>query len=602
MEEIMSQMADQASINLSDQVEALSRARKQHATAMADAQASLGQLERNKLITSMCITECERDERKQHACRLKKELEKSTEESADLTSQISLKEMERERIAKTLKECAEKMDAYKSSVERCEQNLPEMRELDEAKKKLKSLQEERDALNRELNLLTGSREECWEEELDNMRRDIQDLESTLKERTVLVEKLECELHDRQRERQKLETSNMILNVVFIIIHFDDDDDSGGDNGDNDDGDNDDDSSDDDDGDNNADDDSSNDDDDEDDEINKLMASSRPPKHPGPNGLSFARQSTGGSYVQRFKIQRERIKTLHPGEDELKPDQRNIDKMLPKISQRFPGVNREGTGVRRFMRSNSIDTMKLPGVNLGSTIAQAARRRQPIPVKTFNMRLSLESSSQISKSLSSLPSIPGSPPAAGQRASPDAVMANDYKFQAFPGRHRYQKIAFQKTIHGDKASSSGDETDRSNNDFQHKNTADTLKAIYNNVMPSHARCIRRSNKVKFSTSEKDALSGVDVTSESGADRFDVPPKSSSTLSFGRHKRHSKDASGFSDTRSEGNYFIARKWKENCECLRCQMLRREYKEGDEHYSLWGQYPCHNLDHSITLDDDV
>ncbi|RUS82037.1 hypothetical protein EGW08_010193 [Elysia chlorotica] len=246
-------------------------------------------------------------------------------------------------------------------------------------------------------------------------------------------------------------------------------------------------------------------------------------------------------------------------------------------------------------------MKLPGVNLGSSYAQAARRRQPIPVKTYNMRLSLESSSQISKSLSSLPSIPGSPPTAGQRASPDLVLSNDYKFQAFPGRHRYQKIAFQKTIHIDKALSSGDETDRSNKDFPRVNSNDTLKAIYNNVMPSHGKRVRRSHNVKFSASEKDAMSGVDMMSDSGQDRLDVPPKSSSTLSFGRHRRQSKQ-SDFSDTRSEGNYFMARKWKENCECLRCQMLRREFKEGDEHYSLWGQYPCHNLDHSIMLDDDV
>ena len=213
---------------------------------------------------------------------------------------------------------------------------------------------------------------------------------------------------------------------------------------------------------------------------------------------------------------------------------------------------------------------------------------------------MESSSHISKSLSNLPSIPGSPPPV-QRASPDLVLSNDYKFQPFPGRHRYQKIAFQKTIHTDKGYSSGEETDRSINEFPNKNTTDTLKAIYNNVMPAHAKRVRRSSNVKFSSSEKDAMSGIDNTSESGRDRLDIPPKSSSTLSFGRHRKYPKDV-GFSDTRSEGNYFVARKWKEDCDCLRCQMLRREYKEGDEHYSLWGQYPCHRMDPSITLDDDI
>ena len=72
---------------------------------------------------------------------------------------------------------------------------------------------------------------------------------------------------------------------------------------------------------------------------------------------------------------------------MKRTERRKDfEISPQISQRFPGVNREATGVRKFTRSNSIDTLKLPGVNLGSTFAQAARRRQPIPVKTFNMRV------------------------------------------------------------------------------------------------------------------------------------------------------------------------------------------------------------------------
>ena len=47
MDELVSFLADQASTNLPDQVEALSRARKEHASATADVQASLAELEVN---------------------------------------------------------------------------------------------------------------------------------------------------------------------------------------------------------------------------------------------------------------------------------------------------------------------------------------------------------------------------------------------------------------------------------------------------------------------------------------------------------------------------------------------------------------------------
>ena len=85
--------------------------------------------------------------------------------------------------------------------------------------------------------------------------------------------------------------------------------------------------------------------------------------------------------------------------------------------------------------------------------------------------------------------------------------------------------------------------------------------------------------------------------------DDPPKSSSTLSHVRAPpAHPSTRSDISDTKSEGNYFHGRKWKEDCDCLRCAMLRRRWQDGDDSYSLWGQYPCHRLENNVMMDDDI
>lgn len=166
--------------------------------------------QKNKLITALCIKECDKEERQQNVSRLKKEVKEATSESVNLKSQIKLKESEKVTTEKTSKECMEKMAAYKNAVDKFEERLPEMTELEQTRKKARLLQEERDKLNRELNLLSGSREECWTEVLNDIRRNIEDLKATSTKRKMLLEKLECKLHDRQRERQKLETDNMIL--------------------------------------------------------------------------------------------------------------------------------------------------------------------------------------------------------------------------------------------------------------------------------------------------------------------------------------------------------------------------------------------------------
>ena len=48
-------------------------------------------------------------------------------------------------------------------------------------------------MQRDLNLLSGSREDCWDNVKDDIKRNIQDLEISLKKRNVLVEKLEAKV-------------------------------------------------------------------------------------------------------------------------------------------------------------------------------------------------------------------------------------------------------------------------------------------------------------------------------------------------------------------------------------------------------------------------
>jgi hypothetical protein len=81
-------------------------------------------------------------------------------------------------------------------------------------------------------------------------------------------------------------------------------------------------------------------------------------------------------------------------------------------------------------------------------------------------------------------------------------------------------------------------------------------------------------------------------------LDEKPNTSGSMRI-RYSKEPKEPV-ISKTQSEPSFEVARKWKEDCQCLRCQMLKREFKEGDSHYGLWGRYPCHRVDPTVMLDD--
>lgn len=48
-------------------------------------------------------------------------------------------------------------------------------------------------------------------------------------------------------------------------------------------------------------------------------------------------------------------------------------------------------------------------------------------------------------------------------------------------------------------------------------------------------------------------------------------------------------------------VDQKWRDDCDCLRCGIIRRQYTEGDlKSYQNWGNYPCMNLTKCLASTD--
>ena len=83
----------------------------------------------------------------------------------------------------------------------------------------------------------------------------------------------------------------------------------------------------------------------------------------------------------------------------------------------------------------------------------------------------------------------------------------------------------------------------------------------------------------------------------SDNVSLPPLSAKTeRSYNRQRLPSRERS--SKNRPEGSRYgqktrvVPKKWRDDCDCLRCAILKRQYMEGDASYMLWGNYPCRRL----------
>ncbi|XP_050403118.1 uncharacterized protein LOC126819231 [Patella vulgata] len=288
-----------------------------------------------------------------------------------------------------------------------------------------------------------------------------------------------------------------------------------------------------------------------------------------------RQRTG--YVERLKIQRNRLKNIQLTED----TSTTVNKLLPKIKR--SELARVNTSA--LSRSGTLESIKLPSVisltNKSSTFKPHTKlkKKDDIFVKSL-LNTYPEHVSLLSKSLPSLPSIPGSP---GEDLN--SLLEEDIVCDPKPVYHsknRYQKIAFRKQL--EKRDSLTDEEE--------------LNSFRSNKSDKH-HYIKHKSRINFHIPvlpfERDnsLVSVQSVPVKQDFDPIHLPRRYRKKDNVKEKQRRFRSLDARSDAMSVKSDSVLNsvkpKWKENCDCMRCKMLKRQFKDGDESYKLWGQYPC-------------
>ena len=200
-----------------------------------------------------------------------------------------------------------------------------------------------------------------------------------------------------------------------------------------------------------------------------------------------------------------------------------------------------------------------------------------------MQLCPDHYSRIARSLPSLPSIPGSPHPmhAAMTPSPEADESElpvHTKPVLIPSKHRFEVIAFQKTIHQEKAE------------------LQTLIPARDKKKSSYHLDALPVSPLNSETEEKPVFQKLHREREIK----NLRPVLAAKPPLGRQRRRFRNER-FCDSKSDGDIHIKKKWKDHCGCLRCQMIKRQWQEGDELYKVWGNYPCHHIDPAAMADDD-
>ncbi|KAL8577995.1 hypothetical protein ACOMHN_048771 [Nucella lapillus] len=266
---------------------------------------------------------------------------------------------------------------------------------------------------------------------------------------------------------------------------------------------------------------------------------KPPKPPTsklPPGHSEEFRGSG-SYVGRHHRLRRKDEQKTVSSD----IHRMVQKTLPKISGDW---DRSPVGAPGSQQPSEGPVTSVPGVQTRDNTDH-----KPLP------------------SLPSLPSIPGSPSYPDdQAASPLMDRVGEDRDQAkvpvYPSKHRFEKNRCTQTFAWQ-------------NPGTHSTVPQTIPGHSDQGHGGHHR----------STLSLHEGHGKSHTSASVRIRYSQVPAKMRVVSA---------------TQSEPAVEVSRKWKEDCGFLRCQMLRRQFQEGDEQYQLWGRYPCHHVDPSVMLDD--
>ena len=107
----------------------------------------------------------------------------------------------------------------------------------------------------------------------------------------------------------------------------------------------------------------------------------------------------------------------------------------------------------------------------------------------------------------------------------------------------------------------------------------------------------ANKSELQVLEQSGIYQIDLSSIRNeippvSDSVNLPPLSAKTERGARQRLQSRERS--SKRRPEGSRtkVVTKKWRDDCDCLRCTIIKRQYMEGDASYMLWGNYPCRKI----------
>lgn len=111
--------------------------------------------------------------------------------------------------------------------------------------------------------------------------------------------------------------------------------------------------------------------------------------------------------------------------------------------------------------------------------------------------------------------------------------------------------------------------------------------------------KKVQKSEFFILEKSGIYQIDLSSV----RNEIPPVAHEPLPplSAQTERSYRSRKQQRSSKYGRKKVIDKKWRDDCDCLRCDIIRRQFAEGDfESYKNWGNYPCMKLSKSRASSD--
>nr|XP_022330226.1 uncharacterized protein LOC111128722 isoform X3 [Crassostrea virginica] len=170
-----------------------------------------------------------------------------------------------------------------------------------------------------------------------------------------------------------------------------------------------------------------------------------------------------------------------------------------------------------------------------------------------------------------------------RSLPNIASAVQNDASKAASKHRFERISYSKKLQA----RSGEKKDREED-----------PGAQSQQPPAHEQTLQELEKSGIYHIDLSNLTGVvhiqkDIQTER-MDRSDVMNLQNRSMSTIRENspytaRSSADIKHRLESDKIGRRSRRKKWKDNCKCMRCEIMKRQFTEGDDHYSKWGIYPC-------------